>query len=206
MGLKKMGQAQKRRAIENIRQEILALRESPLFGYRVEQGNLPVVGEGSLDADIVFIGEAPGKNEAKLGRPFVGMAGRVLDELLTSIGLKREDVYITNLVNDRPPENRDPTLKEIALYAPFQKRQIEIIQPRVIVTLGRHSLQFLFGLLGLDPQPIGKVHGKPLSGKLSHGDVVLVPLYHPAAAFYNRSLQKQMAEDMKIIKSSVEKK
>jgi uracil-DNA glycosylase len=158
---------------------------------------------GNVDARILFIGEAPGKNEAKLGRPFVGMAGRVLDQLLASIGLERSDVYITNLVNDRPPENRDPTPKEIALYTPFQKRQIEIIQPRVIVTLGRHSLQFVSSLLGVEPQPIGKVHGKPLSGRLSYGDVVLVPLYHPAAAFYNRKLQQEMEKDMKILKEYI---
>src|SRR3989344_8123108 len=115
-----------------IRDEVLALTESPLYSYRVENNYHPVIGEGSHDARVMFIGEAPGKNEALKARPFCGAAGKILDELLGSIGVKREDVYITNIVKDRPPENRDPTPEEIGMYAPFLDRQIDIIAPKII--------------------------------------------------------------------------
>ena len=108
-----------------IKDAIVNLTESPLYQYRVDNGYYPVIGQGSHYAKIMFIGEAPGKNEAETGRPFCGASGRVLDELLASIDLKREDVYVTNIVKDRPPENRDPQKKEIELYSPFLVQQIE---------------------------------------------------------------------------------
>src|SRR5690606_35954044 len=116
-------------------EEVHNLTTSPLYAFRQTHNYKPVIGEGRADAAIMFIGEAPGESEAKSGRPFVGASGRVLDELLASIGLDRSEVYITNVVKDRPPENRDPSPQEIALYTPFLIRQIDIIQPRVIVTL-----------------------------------------------------------------------
>ena len=118
-------------ALKEIRDEIMNLSVSPLYEYRTTNNYFPVIGEGDHYAKIMFIGEAPGEQEAKKGRPFIGASGRMLDELLKSIGLARESVYITNIVKDRPPDNRDPRKDEIKLYTPFLERQIQIIQPKV---------------------------------------------------------------------------
>ena len=131
-----------------IRDAVVNLVDSPLYEYRTSNGYYPVIGQGDHFADIMFIGEAPGKNEAETGRPFCGASGRVLDELLESIDLKREDVYVTNILKDRPPNNRDPLKHEIELYTPFLERQIEIIQPKVIATLGRFSMEFILRHFG----------------------------------------------------------
>ena len=114
--------------LKKIEDKILVLKESPLYKYRTENKYFPVIGEGSVDAKIVMIGEAPGRNEAKTGRPFCGTAGKVLDELLKHVGLERNSIYITNIVKDRPPENRDQTAEEIRVYGPFLDQQIDIIQ------------------------------------------------------------------------------
>src|SRR3989344_9619517 len=123
---------EKTEKLRAIRDEVLVLKKSPLYDYRKRNNYYPVIGEGNHDALVMFIGEAPGKNEALKARPFCGAAGKILDELLGSIGVKREDVYITNIVKDRPPENRDPTPEEIGMYAPFLDRQIDIIAPKII--------------------------------------------------------------------------
>src|SRR3989344_3352600 len=109
--------------LRKIKDEVLVLKESPLYEDRIKNQVFPVIGEGSHYAKIMFVGEAPGKNEAKTGRPFVGAAGKLLDEFLASAGIKREDVYITNIVKDRPPLNRDPFPNEIDIYSPFLDRQ-----------------------------------------------------------------------------------
>ncbi len=145
-----------------------------------------VFGDGSADAEIVFIGEAPGKNEDIQGLPFVGAAGKFLNEMLETIGMKREDVYITNIVKYRPPENRDPSPEEKQAFLPFLQSQLETIKPKLVVTLGRHSMDSL--LPGLQ---ISKVHGQP---KRFNGQVFL-PLFHPAAALYNGSLRNTLIED-----------
>lgn len=154
-----------------------------------------VMGEGSLDAKIVFVGEAPGKKEDELGRPFVGASGKFLDEMLASIGLKREDVYITNIVKYRPPGNRDPLPEEKAEFAPYLLRQIQIIKPEVIVTLGRHALSFFKADLA-----ISRVHGRPFKLKTATYDLHLLPLYHPAAALYNGSMRQQLLDDFQVVK------
>ena len=138
-----MNEEERAAQLAAILEEIRGLTESPLYDYRTLNHYNPVIGEGSPMAEIVFIGEAPGEVEAKTGRPFVGPAGRVLDGLLADAGLTRDDIYITNVVKDRPPDNRDPRVKEVRLYAPFLWRQLAIIQPRVIVPLGRHALEFV---------------------------------------------------------------
>jgi uracil-DNA glycosylase len=177
--------------------ELEALAESPLYGYRVENGYHVVPGEGNPDAAILFIGEAPGEQEARSGRPFVGASGRVLAELLEGIGLTRDDVYITNVVKDRPPENRDPTTAEIALYAPFLRRQIDIIQPSVIATLGRFAMDFVLRLFDAPQQgqKIGDLHGQPIPLDAPYGSITLLPLYHPAVALYNRNQRATLEED-----------
>ena len=137
------------------------LTTSPLYEYRVEHNYKVVPGEGNAYAKIMLIGEAPGEWEAKSGRPFVGASGRLLDSLLESIGLTRTDVFITNVVKDRPPDNRAPAVAEIKLYAPYLREQIDIIQPRIIATLGRFAMDFLFDFLGMTEkgQKISKLHG-----------------------------------------------
>lgn len=182
------------------------LTESPLYEFRKEHGYKSVIGEGNLDAQIMFIGEAPGENEAKRGRPFVGAAGSVLNELLESIGLEREDVYITNIVKDRPPENRDPRADELALYAPFLRQQIELIQPKVIATLGRFSMDFVLEMLDIaeQGQKISDLHGQPLKAQADYGEVTVVPLYHPAATFYRNELRAEMEQDFEVLKRYIE--
>ena len=187
--------------LKKIRDEIVDLNTSPLFTYRTENNYLPVIGEGSHFAKIMFIGEAPGKNEAKSGKPFCGAAGKILDELLQSTSLKREEIYITNIVKDRPPENRDPSLEEIKAYGPFLDRQIEIIKPEIIATLGRYSMQYIMEKfkLFLDLEPISRAHGKSYEAEASYGKIKIIPLYHPAAAIYNQHLKSTLVEDFKIL-------
>jgi uracil-DNA glycosylase family 4 len=189
-------------ALKKIENGLLELKDSPLYKYRTDNNYLPVIGEGSVSAKIMFIGEAPGKNEAKTGRPFCGAAGKILDELLQSIGLDRKDIYITNIVKDRPPENRDPLPKEIEIYGPFLDRQIEILKPKVIATLGRFSMQYImekFKLL-IDLEPISKAHGKVYEAKTTYGKVKIIPLYHPAAAIYNQHLKSTLLKDFQVLK------
>jgi uracil-DNA glycosylase len=197
-----MAESPKTEELKKIRDEILTLKESPLYSYRNENKYFPVIGEGNHDSHIMFVGEAPGENEAKTARPFCGRAGKVLDELLASIGMDRKSVYITNLVKDRPPGNRDPEPAEIELYGPFLDRQIVIMQPKVIATLGRHSMKYLFEKYGLGAafQTISKIHGKEFKGTVPYGEVTIVALYHPAVALYNGSMKAQMLEDFKILK------
>lgn len=189
-------------ALKTIRDEVWALTQSPLYKERVENGNYPVLGEGSHDARIMFIGEAPGKNEAKEGRPFCGAAGKILDELLEHIGVPRVEVYITNVVKDRPPNNRDPLTEEIELYAPFLDRQIEVIQPQVLAALGRHSMKYVLERYGSEIMlpTISEAHGKDYAGKLSYGEVVIIPLYHPAVAVYDASKKDELKKDFEVLK------
>jgi len=189
----------KRSELSQIAEEIRNLRQSPLHEYRLKNGYKPVVGEGDPDARIMFVGEAPGAEEAKTGRPFVGRAGEVLDELLNSVGLQRRDVYITSVVKDRPPGNRDPKAEEIKIYKPFLLRQINIIQPKVIATLGRFALQLVldeFDVAQRGPG-LGDLHGQPMKTQAHYGEMVVLPLYHPAAVFYNPDLRETLMQDFK---------
>lgn len=191
--------------MKEIRDDVLALKQSPLYEYRTSNGYYPVIGEGSHDATIMFVGEAPGKNEAETGRPFCGASGKFLSEMLGGIGLSREQVYTTNVVKDRPPENRDPTPQEIALYAPLLDRQIEVIQPKVIATLGRHSMGYIMKKFGLDLElePISKIHGKAFQAQASYGPITIVTLYHPASALYNGGMRDTHKKDFEILKQFV---
>jgi DNA polymerase len=148
---------------------------------------MTVPGEGPEEADLLFIGEAPGWHEDQQGHPFVGPAGRFLDDLLDSIGLRREQVYIANVIKCRPPQNRDPLPSEMQSCRKWLDRQIEIIQPKMIITLGRYSLARYF-----PNESIGKIHGKPRK----IGNVICYPMYHPAAALHQGSLRKIIEADM----------
>ena len=191
--------------LEKIGEEILNLEESPLYSYRKENNYSFVLGEGNVEAKIMFIGEAPGEKEAKTGRPFVGASGRFLNELLQSIGMKREDIYITNIVKDRPPNNRNPSVKEIRLYQPFLLRQIDIIRPEVIVPLGRFSMEFILNQFDAPEkgQKISELHGKQLKGTAPYGEITIVPLYHPAVALYSVDSKQTLVNDFQILKQFV---
>lgn len=145
-----------------------------------------VFGVGNPNADIVIIGEAPGKKEDELGEPFVGASGKFLDEMLASINMRREQIYITNIVKYRPPGNRDPLPTEKDAFLPFLERQLDVIEPLLVVTLGRHSMNCFLPSL-----QISQVHGEPKK----NGNRVYLPLYHPAAALYNGALRETLKED-----------
>jgi len=209
----------KKELMRAIKDKVVALKKSPLYKYRVENKNLPVIGQGSHDAEIMFIGEAPGKNEAETGFPFCGASGRILDELLGHIGVDREKVYVTNIVKDRPPLNRDPSPEEIELYGPFLDRQIEIIQPKVIASLGRYAMTYIMNKFGLESklEPISKLHGQVFAvpsacpndsvgrealAKLGYknSEVKIIPLYHPAVAVYNSHTKDLLKKDFELLK------
>jgi uracil-DNA glycosylase family 4 len=177
----------KQAELDNIKQQIIDNKVCPELA---EQATQLVFGDGNADAELVFIGEAPGKNEDEQGLPFVGAAGRFLNEMLASIGLSREDIYITNIVKYRPPNNRDPLPQEKEAFLPYLRSQLEVIKPKLVVTLGRHSMDSL--LPGLQ---ISKVHGQP---KRYSGQVYM-PLFHPAAALYNGSMRQTLLEDFERI-------
>ena len=158
-----------------------------------------VMGDGNVDAKIVFIGEAPGKNEDEQGLPFVGAAGKFLNEMLAGIKLTRSDVYITNIVKYRPPNNRDPLPEEKKAFWPYLVTQIDIIRPKVIVTLGRHSMEYF-----LPDQKISAIHGQPKRITFGESKVVILPLYHPAAALYNGGMRATLVEDFSKIPKIIE--
>ena len=191
--------------LRKIKDEVVNLKESPLYEIRIKNKVFPVIGEGNHWAKIVFIGEAPGKNESETGRPFCGAAGHILTEMIESIGLERKDVYITNIVKDRPSDNRDPLPEEIKLYAPFLDRQIEIIKPKIIVTLGRYSMDYIMRKFGLETElkTISQIHGKVFDAESSYGNINIIPLYHPAVALYNNGLKGQLFKDFEVIKNNI---
>ncbi len=166
-----------------------------------EQATQAVPGDGSAEADIMFIGEAPGKNEDLQGVPFVGAAGKFLAEMLATINLKREDIYITNVVKYRPPNNRDPLPEEIAACMPWLHEQIKIIQPKVIVTLGRHAMEHF-----IPGKKISEVHGQAFRRTFPDiGEQVFFSLYHPAAALYNGGMRDTLIKDFQKIPKVIEK-
>ena len=191
--------------LKKIRDEIWNLSKSPLYNYRKKTNYFPVIGEGNHFSKIIFIGEAPGQREAETGRPFCGAAGKILDELLVSIDLKRKDVYITNVVKDRPPNNRDPEPEEIKLYSPFLDRQILIIKPKIIATLGRFSTKYILEKFNLSEknESITNLHGKVIDAKVPVGQTKIISLYQPAVVLYSAGSRKVLEEDFRILKDLV---
>ncbi len=183
--------------MKKLEEKIRNCRRCPLGQLRTNA----VPGSGSYDAEIMFVGEAPGYWEDQKGLPFVGRAGRVLDELLEGIGLSREDVYITNIVKCRPPGNRDPTEEEIRACSPYLDRQIDIIRPRVIVPLGRHSMGYILRKFGFEPEPISKIHGKVFETGTLFGRILIMPVYHPAVALYRPALKEELQKDFQRLKN-----
>lgn len=188
---------QKQTAFEELKREAHEDTQLPLR----ETANNLVLGHGSLNSEIIFIGEAPGKNEDLLGLPFIGAAGKVLDKLLQSINLKREDVFISSVIHYRPPKNRQPKPSEIKAFEKYIDGIIEIINPKIIATLGNFSLnKFLPG------QKISDVHGKPQEIIFQGKKYILIPLYHPAAVLYKRTLEKDLENDFKEIRKQLNSK
>jgi DNA polymerase len=176
------------------RQELDALRQAIVDNKICQdlaaQATNLVMGDGNINADIVFIGEAPGKNEDEQGLPFVGAAGKFLNEMLAAADMDRGDVYITNIVKYRPPNNRDPLPEEKKAFWPYLLKQLQIIEPKVVITLGRHSMEYF-----LPDMRISQIHGQPK--RITFGDkkLVIIPLYHPAAALYNGSMRQTLIDD-----------
>lgn len=156
-----------------------------------------VIGEGNKLASVLFVGEAPGEKEDESGRPFVGPAGKLLTELIESVGFKREDFYITNILKCRPPANRDPQEDEIEKCLPYLLMQIKLIKPRIIVALGRHSARTLFKLAGLKWISMSVSHGRVYTAEILGVKVKIIPTYHPASALYNPSLKEDLERDFR---------
>lgn len=190
-------------SLQNIKQELLENLHDDL---RANSNNL-VFGKGNEKADILFIGEAPGAKEDEIGEPFVGAAGRELDKLLTSINLSLSDVYITNILKYRPPNNKDPTKEEIKRHTPYLIKQIHSIKPKVICTLGNYATKFILGEFKVanmkNIKGISTLHGKAHKIVLESKELLVVPLYHPAAMLYNPPLRKTLEEDFKLIKKLI---
>ncbi len=179
--------------IEEINKEIRKCKKCRLYLNRKN----PVPGEGSINTSIMIIGEAPGYFEDIQGRPFVGQAGKILDELLSIANLNREKVFITNIVKCRPPENRVPKDDEINSCKDYLEKQIEIINPKIIITLGNVSTQYIFNKYGLEFESMSSIHGKIFD--IIEYKIKIIPLYHPAAALYNPKIEKIMKNDWKKI-------
>lgn len=185
--------------MEQIKEDVLKA-DFNLAILRRKNNLFPVIGEGNHNAEIMFIGEAPGRNEAMSGRPFCGKAGQVLDNLLSGINISRSDVYITNIVKDRPPNNRDPLPEEIEEYAPFLDRQIKIIKPRIIVTLGRFSAQYILSKYRINnTETITKINGKVFEAD----GLKIITLLHPASAIYDNEKQKMLVDGFNIVNYTI---
>ncbi len=178
--------------LDALKAEIIAKNICPELAATATQ---LVMGDGNPDADIVFIGEAPGQKEDEQGLPFVGAAGKFLNEMLAEAGMQRSDVYITNIVKYRPPNNRDPLPEEKAAFLPYLLRQLEIINPKAVITLGRHSMEYF-----LPEAKISQIHGHAVHKKVVYHDKsehewLIIPLYHPAAALYNGGMRQTLIDD-----------
>lgn len=187
-------------ALDNLRLEII---KNMVGEELANQATQLVMGSGNPSAQVVFIGEAPGKNEDLAGLPFVGASGKMLDAMLESINLNRKEVYITNIVKYRPPNNRDPRPSEKAEFWPYLVRQLEIINPKVVVTLGRHAMNCFLPTAVISNQH-GKIQKVSLSVKDKQLSFWLLPLYHPAAALYNGSMRQTLFDDFQIVRQIID--
>lgn len=182
-----------------IKEEVIACQKCGLYKTR----NLPVVGQGNHSAQVMFIGEAPGATEDKTGVPFCGRAGEILNLLLASAGIRREDVYIANILKDRPPGNREPAPEEIAACTPYLLRQIAIIEPKIIATLGNYATHFILEKFGVPDSRLGisQLRGRKfaVSDPLTQNPYTIIPLYHPAVAVYNSRQLDNLKKDFMIV-------
>jgi len=188
--------------LKKIKQEVIDCKRCPLYKERIKNKCYPVIGQGNHQAKIFFIGEAPGAQEAQTGYPFCGTSGKILDELLGSAGIKRKDIYITNILKCRPSNNRNPRTEEISACAPYLDKQIEFINPEIICTLGNFSTVFILKKYGLENkiEGISKIHSKIFEVKSSFGKKKIIPFYHPAVAAYNANMKEVLKRDFQILK------
>ena len=187
---------ERREELVQLYREVQECRRCPLYATRTQV----VFGAGNADADLMFVGEAPGFHEDQQGIPFVGQAGKLLDRLLEGIGLTRADVYVANVLKCRPPGNRDPMPDEIEQCEPYLFRQIELIRPKVVATLGNFATKLLSG----KPTGITRVHGIEQETTIGGSRVLLYPIYHPAAALYTPAMLKVLEEDFARIPALME--
>lgn len=183
-------------SIESLVEEIKRCNRCKLSKTRTNA----VPGEGSIDKGIVFVGEAPGKNEDILGRPFVGAAGKILDEMFAEVRIERKDVYITNIVKCRPPNNRDPLDEEISACSLYLERQFKIIRPKIVCTLGFYSTRYVLGRFGINVNSISRYQGKIYEFE----EFTVLPMFHPAAVIYNRELFESLRESFQKFKKIVD--
>lgn len=188
--------------IEKIRDKVLKCRKCDLWKTRKN----PVFGEGNINAKIMFVGEAPGYNEDKTGVPFCGKAGKILDELLGSVNIKREEVFISNILKCRPPNNRNPKEEEIHACSPYLDKQIDIIKPSTICCLGNFAAAYILEKFGLKDKikGISRIHGQVFLHNSIFGKLRIIPLYHPAAAVYNPNMLEVLREDFKVLSDEKE--
>ncbi len=190
-----MSLVNKKEAIEILEDEIKNCKKCGLYRTRIK----PLTDRGNLDAEVMLIGEAPGYNEDLTGKAFIGKAGEILNKLLGSINLLREDTYITSIVKCKPPHNDDPTGEQINACKPYLDRQISIISPRVLVPLGRFACAFIFEKYGLRKERISEAHGKTYTVNSLFGCIKISPQYHPSVAGYNAEMMSTLLEDFKAV-------
>lgn len=177
--------------MEEIEEKIRKCRKCNLWKSRKNA----VPGEGNKNADLMVVGEAPGKKEDEMGRPFVGKAGQILNEIFEENGIRREDVYITNVVKCRPPKNRNPFHEEIEACFPYLEKQIELIKPKIILTLGNFGTRVIMELYGFEAYPITAIHGRIFDSPIHQ--IKILPTFHPAACIYNPLLKEKFCNDIK---------
>jgi uracil-DNA glycosylase family 4 len=188
--------------LDNVATEVVVCTKCCLWKNRKKA----VPGVGNPESKLMLVGEAPGRSEDIQGEPFVGAAGKLLDTLLSEIGLSRTQVFITNVVKCRPPENRDPLPDEIETCTPYLNRQIGIIQPAMIITLGKHSTAYVLGRANLPFSSITQEHGKAHEAVILGVETVIFPTFHPAATLYNAQYENQIRDDFQIMKKELLKR
>jgi len=190
--------------LAQLKKKLETLKVGELYQLRKKENYKPVMGEGRPAAKIMLVGEAPGQTEAETGRPFVGRGGQLLTKILKSIGINRNDIYITNVVKDRPPGNRKPTKKEIEKYKPILEEEIKIVEPEIIVTLGKTATDFFFeNYKGEKVTRLGDVRGLIFSLKIENWLLKIVPTYHPAYGLRNPPSQQIIKKDLEKIKTRI---
>jgi len=189
--------SEKEKRITKLRKQIAVCQRCSLHQTRTQT----VPGEGDIDAEIMFIGEAPGRNEDLQGKPFVGRAGAIFDQLLESVNLSREQIYLCNILKCHPPQNRNPLLQEIQACVGSLNLQLKIINPLIICTLGNFATTFIFDKFSLGQEKISAVAGKVFDAQTEFGDKKILPLFHPAVVTYNGSKLDQLMDDFRVIPS-----